>query len=62
VIILVVVMSLKAIAGMGCAGAALVVFAGRADVAWFAGGLISLGEMAAAWVGATLAARERSKV
>jgi uncharacterized membrane protein YfcA len=54
--------ALKAIAGSGCTGATLLVFAGRADVAWLAGGLISLGGMAGAWVEATLAARERSKV
>jgi uncharacterized membrane protein YfcA len=54
--------ALKAIAGIGCTGVALAVFTGLAAVAWFAGGLLSLGGMAAAWVGATLAARERSKL
>jgi hypothetical protein len=54
--------ALKAVAGMRFAGAALVVFAGRAEAAWFTGGLISLGGSTGAWVGATLAARERAKL
>jgi uncharacterized membrane protein YfcA len=54
--------TLKAIAGIGVSCAAIVLFADRAEVAWFAGGLMSLGGVAGAWVGAKLAASERSKV
>jgi uncharacterized membrane protein YfcA len=54
--------ALKAIGGIGVSCAAIVLFADRAEVAWFAGGLMSLGGVAGAWVGAKLAASERSKV
>jgi uncharacterized membrane protein YfcA len=54
--------ALKAIAGIGFSCAAIALFADRAEVAWFAGGLMSLGGIAGAWVGAKLAASERSKI
>jgi uncharacterized membrane protein YfcA len=54
--------ALKAVSGVGFSVAAIVWFADRAEVAWVAGGLMSLGSMVGAWVGAKLAARERSKV
>ncbi|MGH8071710.1 MAG: sulfite exporter TauE/SafE family protein [Candidatus Entotheonellia bacterium] len=54
--------ALKTVAGIGFCVAALVWFAGRAEVAWMAGGLMSLGSIVGAWLGAQLAASERSKV
>jgi uncharacterized membrane protein YfcA len=54
--------ALKAVTGIGFTVAAIVLFAGRAEVEWIAGGLMSLGAMAGAWLGAKLAASERSKV
>jgi uncharacterized protein len=54
--------ALKAIAGIGFSVAAIVWFAGRAEVDWVAGGIMSLGGIVGAWLGAKLAASERSKV
>jgi uncharacterized membrane protein YfcA len=54
--------ALKSIAGIGFTCAAIALFADRAEVEWFAGGLMSLGGIAGAWIGAKLAASERSKV
>jgi uncharacterized membrane protein YfcA len=54
--------ALKAIAGIGFSAAAIVWFAGRAEVDWVAGGIMSLGGIVGAWLGAKLAASERSKV
>ena len=54
--------ALKAITGLGFSIATIVWFAGRAEIAWLAGGIMSLGSIVGAWAGAKLAARERSKV
>jgi uncharacterized membrane protein YfcA len=54
--------ALKAVAGMGVTVVAIAVFAERAQVEWVAGSLMSVGAMAGAWLGAKLAASERSKV
>jgi uncharacterized membrane protein YfcA len=53
---------LKVVAGIGVTVVAVALFAERAQVAWVAGSLMSSGAMAGAWVGAQLAASERSKV
>jgi uncharacterized membrane protein YfcA len=54
--------ALKVVAGIGVTVVAIALFAERAQVAWVAGSLMSFGAMAGAWVGAKLAASERSKV
>jgi uncharacterized membrane protein YfcA len=54
--------AMKATVGIGFTAAAIVLFAGRAEVEWVAGGVMSLGGIAGAWLGARLAASERSKV
>lgn len=54
--------ALKAVSGIGFSIAAIVLFANRAEVAWIPGGLMSLGSIVGAWMGAQLAASERSKV
>jgi uncharacterized membrane protein YfcA len=54
--------ALKAVSGIGFSVAAILWFADRAEVAWIAGGLMSLGSIVGAWIGAQLAASERSKV
>jgi uncharacterized membrane protein YfcA len=54
--------AMKAVSGIGFTVAAIILFAGRAEVAWTAGILMSVGAMAGAWLGAQLAASERSKV
>jgi uncharacterized membrane protein YfcA len=54
--------AMKVIAGIGVTSAAIALFADQAEVEWFAGGLMSFGGVAGAWVGAKLAASERSKV
>jgi uncharacterized protein len=54
--------ALKAVAGIGVTVVAIALFAERAQVEWVAGSVMSLGAMAGAWLGAKLAASERSKV
>jgi uncharacterized membrane protein YfcA len=54
--------AMKAVTGIGFTIATIILFAGRAEVDWIAGGLMSVGAMAGAWLGAKLAASERSKV
>jgi uncharacterized protein len=54
--------ALKMVAGMGVTVVAIALFANRAEVEWVAGGLMSFGAMAGGWLGAKLAARERSKI
>ncbi len=54
--------ALKVIAGIGVTVVAIALFADRGQVEWVAGSLMSLGAMAGAWLGAKLAASERSKV
>jgi uncharacterized membrane protein YfcA len=54
--------AMKATAGIGFTAVAIVLFAGRAEVEWVAGSIMSLGGIAGAWLGAQFAASERSKV
>jgi uncharacterized protein len=54
--------AMKAVSGIGFTIAAIILFAGRAEVAWMAGILMSVGAMTGAWLGAQLAASEGSKV
>src|SRR5919197_3024762 len=52
----------KVVAGVGVTVVAIALFAKRAEVAWVAGSRMSFGAMAGAWLGAQMAASERSKV
>jgi uncharacterized protein len=54
--------AMKAVTGIGFSTAAIAWFAYRAEVKWVAGALMSVGAMTGAWLGAQLAASERSKV
>ena len=54
--------ALKVVAGIGVTVVAIALFADRAEVEWVAGSLMSFGAMAGGWLGAKLAATERSKV
>jgi uncharacterized protein len=54
--------ALKAVSGIGFAGAAILLFADEAEVEGSAGGVMSVGGITGAWLGAKLAASERSKV
>jgi uncharacterized protein len=54
--------AMKPVPGIGVTVAAIAWFADRAEVEWVAGALMSVGAMTGAWLGAQLAASERSKV
>jgi uncharacterized protein len=54
--------ALKAISGIGVTAAAIALFADQAEVEWSAGSVMSVGWITGAWLGAKLAASERSKV
>ncbi len=54
--------ALKVVAGIAMTVAALLVFAQHGDVDWKAGTIMSLGSMTGGWLGALIAANERSRV
>jgi uncharacterized membrane protein YfcA len=54
--------AMKAVTGIGFTMVAIAWFADRAEVEWVAGAFMSVGSMAGAWLGAQLAASERSKI
>ncbi len=54
--------ALKVVAGIAMTVASLFVFAGHGEVDWKAGAIMSLGSMTGAWLGALIAANERSRV
>jgi uncharacterized membrane protein YfcA len=54
--------ALKAVAGIGFTTASIALFAGRAEVEWIPGAVMSVGGVAGAWVGAKLALIEQAKV
>ncbi len=54
--------ALKVVAGIAMTVAALLVFTQQGDVDWKAGTIMSLGSMTGGWLGALIAANERSRV
>ena len=54
--------ALKGVAGIAMTVPALLVFARCGEVDWKAGAIMSLGSMMGAWLGALIAANERSRV